>query len=142
MTALKGLKPSITQLLKVSINMPPVEIKRVTYKKQIRDPWITKGILVSLAKQKRLYREQLHAKSSISTHNYQTYRNLLKSTIQKSKNSYLHDKCLEFKQDSRKLWKLVNRIIGKNNNKTETIDSLKIDNILKYDPVSITEGLL
>ena len=33
----------------------PVEIKRVTYKKQIRDPWITKGILVSLAKQKRLY---------------------------------------------------------------------------------------
>ena len=118
----------------------PEEIKRVTYKKQIRDPWITKGILVSLAKQKRLYRDQLHAKSSVSTHKYRTYRNLLKSTIRKSKNSYLHDKCLEFKQDSRKLWKLVNRIIGKNNNKTETIDSLKIDNILKYDPVSITKG--
>ena len=37
--------------------------------------------------------------------------------------------------------KLVNKIIDRNNNKTETIDSLRIDNILKYDPDSITNGL-
>ena len=32
------------------------------------------------------------------------------------------------------------KIIGRNNNKTDTIDSLRIDNILKYDPDSITKG--
>ena len=87
-----------------------------------------------------MYWEQLHAKSAVSTHKYRRYRNLLKNTIRKSKNSYLHEKCTEFNQDSSKLWKLVNKIIGKSNNKTESIDSLRIDNMLKYDPESITNG--
>ena len=119
----------------------PEKKKKLSYKKQIRDPWITKGILTSLARQKKMYREQLHSKSAVSTHKYRKYRNLLKSTIRKSKQVYLHDKCVEFRQDSRKLWKLVNKIIGKNNNKTETIDSLRVDSILKHDPDSITNGL-
>ena len=118
----------------------PEGTKKLSYKRQIRDPWITRGILTNLTKQKRLYREQLHAKSVVSTHKYRRYRNLLKSTIRKSKNSYLHEKCVEFKQDSRKLWKLVNRIIGRSNNKTESIDSLRINNMLKYDPNSITNS--
>ena len=130
------------QILRESMDKhAPEKAKKLSYKKQIRDPWITKGILTSLARQKKLYREQLHAKSAVSTHKYRRYRNLLKSTIRKSKQTYLHEKCVEFRQDSRKLWKLVNKIIGKNNNKTETIDSLRLDNILKHDPDSITNGL-
>ena len=53
-----------------------------------------------------------------------------------SKNSYLHEKCIEFKQDSRKLWQLVNKLIGRNNNKNDSIDCLRVDNILKHDPTS------
>ena len=34
----------------------------------------------------------------------------------------------------------MNKIIGKSNNKTESIDSLRIENMLKYDPDSITNG--
>ena len=127
--------------MKVWIDMPLRKTRNSAYKKQIRDPWITKGILTSLDRQKKMYQEQLHSKSAVSTHKYRRYRNLLKSTIRKSKQVYLHDKCVEFRQDSRKLWKLVNKIIGKNNNKTETIDSLRVDNILKHDPDSITNGL-
>ena len=90
------------QILCESMNKhAPEETKKLSYKRQIRDPWIMKGILKSLARQKRLYREQLHAKSAVSTHKYRKYRNLLKSTIRKSKNTYLHDKCLEFRQDSK-----------------------------------------
>ena len=33
----------------------PEETKKMSYRKQIRDPWITRGILTSLTKQKRLY---------------------------------------------------------------------------------------
>ena len=119
----------------------PEETKRISYRMQVRDPWMTKGLLTSLNKQKRLYREQLHSKSAVSTDNYRKYRNSLKGLIRRSKITYLHDKCTEFKQDSRKLWQLVNRIIGKSNNKIDSIDHLRIDNILKYDPSSITTGL-
>ena len=34
----------------------------------------------------------------------------------------------------------MNKIIGRNSNKSETIDSLRIDSMLKYDPDSITNG--
>ena len=40
---------------------------------------------------------------------------------------------MEYKQNGRKLWQLINRIIGKENNKQNTIESLKIDNMIKYD---------
>ena len=130
------------QTLTNCINMhAPEEIRKISYKMQVRDPWMTKGLLTSLKKQKRLYREQLHSSSTVSTANYKKYRNTLKSLIRKSKITYLHEKCTEFKRDSRKLWQLVNRIIGKSNNKIDSIDSLKIDSILKYDPSSITNGL-
>ena len=119
----------------------PEETKKISYRMQVRDPWMTKGLLTSLKKQKRLYREQLHSRSTVSTDNYRKYRNTLKSLIRKSKITYLHEKCSEFKQDSRKLWQLVNRIIDKSNNKIDSIDNLRIENILKYDPSSITNGL-
>ena len=45
---------------------------------------------------------------------------------------------MEYKQNGRKLWQLINRIIGKENNKQNTIESLKIDNMIKYDSESIT----
>ena len=34
----------------------------------------------------------------------------------------------------------MNKIIGKSNNKTESIDSLRIENMLKHDPDNITNG--
>ena len=46
---------------------------------------------------------------------------------------------MEYKQNGRKLWQLINRIIGKENNKQNTIESLKIDNMIKYDSESITK---
>ena len=48
---------------------------------------------------------------------------------------------MEYKQNGMKLWQLINRIIGKENNKQNTIESLKIDNIIKYDSESITKSL-
>ena len=69
---------------------------------------------------------------------YSNYRNLLKKLMRFTKNKYLHDKCMEFRQDSRKLWNLINRIIGKENNKQHVIDSIKSNNVLRTDPYSIT----
>ena len=116
----------------------PETEKRISARNIIRDPWITRGLLNSLKKQQRLYKHLLEVKSVEAKRKYTNYRNLLKKLIRDSKHKYLHDKCTEYRQDSRKLWTLINRIIGKENNKTHVIDSIKSANIPRTDPYSIT----
>ena len=93
----------------------------------------------SLRKQEQLYKDQLLEKPAVSTYRYKSYRNCLQHIIRKNRQQYLHDKCTEFKQNGRKLWQLINKIIGKTNNKLSTTESLRVDNLVKYDSNSITE---
>ena len=116
----------------------PETEKRISAKNIIRDPWITRGLLTSLKKQQRLYKHLLMVKSADAKRKYTNYRNLLKKLIRSSKYKYLHDKCTEYRQDSRKLWTLINKIIGKENNKTHVIDIIKSASIPRTDPHSIT----
>ena len=54
---------------------------------------------------------------------------------------YYKNKCLEFRNNSKKLWDMINKISGKNNDKTSIIDYIKVDNIEYYDRVGITNNL-
>ena len=110
--------------------------KRINPKKIIRNPWITSGIMRSLNKQRQMFKA--HIKGDVSTFNYKNYRNNLQKIIRLSKNKYLHEKCNEYRRDSRKLWRLINDMIRKTGNKKTMIESLKIKNLMKYDPDSIT----
>ena len=75
----------------------------ISYDKIIRDPWITKGLMKSIRKQKRLYLRHLHSSDLECTNKYISYRNVLKKLLRHSKLNYFNNKCLEFKQNSRKL---------------------------------------
>ena len=116
----------------------PEKEKKISAKKVVQDPWITRGILTSLRKQKKLYSQMLDSKTAVATNKYKIYRNKLKGIIRKSRIKYLHDKCTEFRQDSRRLWQLINKMIGKENNKKHVIESIRSGMLLKYDPYSIT----
>ena len=114
----------------------PETVKRINAKKIIRDPWITNGIMKSLSVQWQMFKA--HLKGDVSTFNYRQYRNNLQRLIRFSICRYLHDKCNEYRRDSKKLWRLINEIIKKTGNKKNMIESLKIRNLIKYDPDSIT----
>ena len=116
----------------------PEKKRKISAKKLVQDPWITKGILTSLNKQRKFYLQMLELKTETSTNKYKAYRNKLKGIIRRSRIKYLHDKCAEFRQDSKRLWLLVNKLIGKESNKTHVIESIRSGNLLKYDPYSIT----
>ena len=116
----------------------PEKIPKLGRKALVRDLWITNGIMNSLRKQKRLYKESLLSQTDVSTFRYKSYHNCLQRIIRKNRQQYLLDKCKEFKQNGCKLWQLINRIVGKENNKQNAIESLKVDNIIKYDGESIT----
>ena len=87
-----------------------------------------------------MYKEMLLSKTDVSTYRYRSYCNCLQKIIRATKQNYLHDKCRKYRQDGRKLWQLINRIIGKENNKQNFIESLKIDNLIKYDSELITNS--
>ena len=114
---------------------PKTEI-RLSKSKTPRDPWITKGLLRSVQKQKELYSEQLS--DPTITNQYKAYRNLLQKILRKAKITYFRDKCNEYKQDSRKLWKLIHAILNKTCHKGDRIKAIKKDGIPRYDPETIT----
>ena len=90
----------------------------------------------SLSRQWQMFKA--HLKGDVSTFNYRKYRNNLQSIIRFSKHRYLHDKGSEYRRDSKKLLRLINELIKKTGNKKKMIESLKIKNLMKYDPDSIT----
>ena len=94
----------------------PEKERKVNYNKIIRDPWITTSLMKSLSKQKRLYKEMLTTKTDHAKKKYTDYRNTLKKLLRHSRIKFIKDKCEEYRQNSRKLWELINRIIGKENN--------------------------
>ena len=114
---------------------PEIEF-RVNRKRTAKDPWVSKGILNSIRRQKRLYLAQL--RDSTITNEYKSYRNCLQRTLRKAKTSYFKEKCKEYKQDGRKLWKLIHELLNKKTNKADTISGIKVDGSLRYDPKTIT----
>ena len=110
---------------------PETEIK-LSKGRTAKDPWITKGILNSIRKQKKLYLEQLL--NNTTTAKYKAYRNQLQKIIRKAKTSYFREKCKEYKQNSHKLWKLIQEILNKTPNKGESIKAINIDGVPSYDP--------
>ena len=112
----------------------------ISYNKIVRDPWITTGLMNSIRKQKRLYLRHLCSSDPECTNKYISYRNVLKKLLRHSKLNYFNSKCLEFKQNSRKLWQLINQVINKTDRKSQVIKSLRIDNLLRYSPMEITQG--
>ena len=128
------------ELITSTDNHVPEKTLKLGRKSLIRDPWITTGILRSLRWQKQLYKEILLSNNDVSTFRYRSYHNCLHKIIRSNRQHYLHDKCKEYRQNGRKLWQLINRLIGRENNKHNTIESLKVDNLIKYDSESITKS--
>ena len=107
----------------------PETVKRVKGKRKRHDPWITSGILRSIAKQKKLYAKTKHVASS-SVNEYKSYKATLQRIIRKSKENYFLKKCSEYKTNARKMWSMINTVIKKESNKLLIIDGLKVDNLL------------
>ena len=117
---------------------PETEI-RTSKCKTPRDPWITKGMLQSIQKQKKLYLEQLS--DTTKTNKYKAYRNQLQKILRKAKITYFREKCKEYKHDSRKLWKLIHAVLNKTPHKGECIKAITKEGIPRYDPATITSEL-
>ena len=76
-------------------------------------PWITKGLLKSINKKNKLYKQYLNSPSKELLQKFKTYKNKLNMLIRKSKRSHFYTKFELAKNDMKKTWKTINNVIGK-----------------------------
>ena len=121
-------------------NICPVKQIKIRPSKILRDPWMTPGLLKCNQKQKLLYKRHLaDPNHQQKLEKYKTYRNKLQQILRKTKENYYKNKCKEYKRNLSKLWKVINKITHKMNDKSSAIEYLRIDNIDYYETRIISE---
>ena len=91
-----------------------------------------------MSKQRKLYKKTLQKGSTKQDHEkYRNYRNELKRISRKTKESYYKDKCINFKRNTSKLWKMINKITSNTRDKASLVEYLKIGTIETYNAKEI-----
>ena len=85
-----------------------------------------------------MYNESLKCPSRLIA--YKTYNSTLRKIIRRAKSTFYKDKCKEFKTQTKKLWRLINKIAGKKNDKSNLIEYLKIGGIQTYNATKISNS--
>ena len=116
----------------------PVKEYTINSNKVLKEQWMTPGLMKCTMKQRSLYKKTLMKSSNEIEHEkYKQYRNCLKQLLRRTKQEYYKEKCVEFKRNTRKLWNMVNTIISKQNDKSNSIEYLKIRNVEIYNAKEI-----
>ena len=68
-----------------------------------------------------------------STKHYKSYRNTYNKFKRNTMLSYYSDKCTEYKRDTKRLWQVINNVIGKRKHTGSVIPSITIDRIEIYE---------
>ena len=69
------------------------------------------------------------------------YKRTLKWTLVAAKREFHQDKCQEFQQNTKKLWQLINKVSGRMNDKSSSIDCLSVNGIKEYTGEQIANTL-
>ena len=106
------------------------------------EPWMTPGLKSSSQKLKKLYKSYLKPCSTIEAcETYILYRYCLNKVKRRCKIEYYKNSCESYKNNTKKLWEIMNLSIGKTNNKTCVIETIRTENLILTDPVSIANEL-
>ena len=103
--------------------------------------WMTAGILKCSKKQLLLYKMWLKSNKSEDLQKYRCYRDMLKRVKRRRKTAFFVEKCNEFQNNSKKLWSMINNIIGKSSDKRCVINRLLINNIVENNSKIIVNSL-
>ena len=119
----------------------PLKTRTISNKSIIKEPWMTSGLINSSRKLDKLYKgcynlERTHEKFI----KYKSFRNLFNKTKRAAKIKYYHDQIVEARTDSAKTWKILNKLIGKSNNKNEVTSFFNINGTLTNDRIIISNS--
>ena len=96
----------------------PLVRRKVNKRKDPLSPWITKGLLKSINRKNKLYKQYLHKPSASNLQKFKSYKNKLNMLIRKSKRMHYFKKFNNSMNDMKKTWQQINCIIGKGKRKS------------------------
>ena len=129
------------RLLSALNKFAPERKIKLSRKQSKREPWISTSLLNCSIKQRKYYKQALKTKDNSHWEKYKTYKKIFDKIKRFEKLNYYKNKCVEFKNNSKKLWSMINKISGRNTDKTSIIEYIKVDNIEYYNSQGITNNL-
>ena len=100
---------------------------------------MTTGLETASRNNKKLYLETLRKGCSVSTMGkYKSSRNLLNRLKRSTMKSYYTTKCTEYRDNTRKLWHVINQTIGKTKHSGSIIPFISVEGIKTYDAKRIS----
>ena len=103
-------------------------------------PWLYPSLCKCICKSKKLFAKMLDKNSSDLDHlTYKNYCNILNRVKRNAMRTYFSDKCVEFKQNGKKLWSIICKIVQKQNYKSSIIKCLEINNIQCFESKLIAD---
>ena len=120
----------------------PEHTVHISAKNRYVEPWVTQGLIKASKEKLRLYKLSLSTNTTDEVHQrYVSYRNKYNKLKHVLRLNYHNSKCIQYKNNIKQLWKVINQVIGKINDKTSCIDCIKVDNIEYYQPKDISNHL-
>ena len=87
----------------------PSKHVRISAKRRFVKLWMTRGIEVALHKKLKLYKKTVSNNCTEADQaKYKEHRNLYNSLKSQLKRNYYCTRCIEYKQNAKKLWSLIN----------------------------------
>ena len=120
-------------------SIAPIKHVRISGKCHFVEPWMTTGLETASQNNKKLYLETLIKGCSISNmEKYKTSRSLLNRLKRSTMKNYYATKCTEYRDNTRKLWQVINQTIGKTKHSGSIIPFISIEGIKSYDAKRIS----
>ena len=127
------------EIKKTMDTIAPLETIRILGKHRFSEPWLTKGLEAATRKNRKLYKKTLHRNHlEEDVIAYKKHRNLLNRLRRTARQQYYNNKSLEYKNNTKKLWALINQTIKKCKNGGSIIPYITVDGIQTYNPNKIS----
>ena len=128
-----------TTLNMIMDDIAPIKHIRISGKHRFIEPWMSTNLETASRNNKKLYLETLRKDCPISTvEKYKTSRNLLNRLKRFAMKQYYFTKGTEYRDNTTKLWQVINQTIGKTKNSGSIIPFITIEGIKTYDAKRIS----
>jgi hypothetical protein len=106
---------------------------KVISRKRLNSPWLSKQIMKFIDKKHKLF---IALKRQLISYNYfKAYSNVLRIMINRAKTLYFRHKFVTCNNDSKKIWKVMNNILGRNKKGQSSFNEVKLsDDTITSDP--------
>ena len=108
--------------------------------KDIKSPWITKGLKKSSKKKQKLYIKFLKTRTLEDEFKYKTYKSLFEKLRKKAKIIYYSKLLHKYKTDSKRTWQVMKDLTGKRKTKSNLLPrEIKVDETITQNPQDIAK---